>query len=109
MGRVEWIDGAALEGFILDSQDGGGGISDRPGDIPDIFHTFFGIAGKELKKYSSFVLFLFLSREKEIFEIYVFDTQGLSLMGFNGLKRIDPVYALSEDVLLRLGVRPWRL
>ena len=25
-----------------------GGIADRPGDVPDVFHTFFGLAGLSL-------------------------------------------------------------
>ncbi len=28
-----------------------GGISDRPGNMPDIFHSFFGISGLLLLKY----------------------------------------------------------
>jgi len=47
--RTAWIDGAALRDFILRCQDTeGGGISDKPGDEPDVFHTFFGIAGLAL-------------------------------------------------------------
>ena len=37
-----------------------GGIADRPGDMVDVFHTNFGIA-------------------------------GLSLLGYSGLKEVDPV------------------
>lgn len=37
-----------------------GGIADRPGDMVDVFHTNFGIA-------------------------------GLSLLGYPGLKEVDPV------------------
>lgn len=50
-----------------------GGISDRPNDEPDVYHTFFGVA-------------------------------GLSLMGFPGLKAVDPVYALPTEVVQRLGL-----
>lgn len=43
------ISKADLMGFILAAQDKEtGGISDRPGDLPDIFHTLFGIAGLSL-------------------------------------------------------------
>lgn len=53
-----------------------GGISDRPEDMVDAFHTFFGVA-------------------------------ALSLMGYEGLKPIDPVYALPVKVMNT--VRPsWR-
>ena len=41
-----WIDRAALRQFILNAQDeDDGGIADKPGNEPDVFHTFFGIAG----------------------------------------------------------------
>lgn len=50
--RLHWIDGRRLTNFILASQDTErGGISDRPGDMVDVFHTNFGIAGLSLLKY----------------------------------------------------------
>lgn len=42
------IDGERLWEFILESQDTNGGIADRPGDVADLFHTFFGLAGLAL-------------------------------------------------------------
>ena len=63
IGRTHWVDAAALEQFILSCQDelllrahpassssdsAPGGIADRPGDQPDVFHTFFGITGLAL-------------------------------------------------------------
>lgn len=51
--RVHWIDREALINFILNSQDTEkGGISDRPGDMVDVFHTCFGIAGLSLLGHS---------------------------------------------------------
>ncbi|KAF7513693.1 hypothetical protein GJ744_007744 [Endocarpon pusillum] len=47
--RLHWIDGKKLSAFILRCQDyEGGGISDRPGDMVDVFHTVFGLAGLSL-------------------------------------------------------------
>lgn len=47
--RLHWIKKEKLENFILACQDAEtGGFSDRPGDIPDPFHTLFGIAGLSL-------------------------------------------------------------
>jgi geranylgeranyl transferase type-2 subunit beta len=72
MDRVHWIDKKKLEQFILGCQDPeGGGISDRPDDAVDVFHTFFGVA-------------------------------GLSLLGYPGLKTIDPAYALPVDIVDRV-------
>lgn len=42
------IDKERLRMFILESQDVNGGIADRPGDVADLFHTFFGLAGLAL-------------------------------------------------------------
>lgn len=47
--RVGWIDREALGAYILSCQDPeGGGVSDRPGNVTDVFHTYFGIAGLSL-------------------------------------------------------------
>lgn len=51
--RLHWIDQKKLEGFILSCQDPvEGGIADRPGDMVDVFHTHFAIAGLGLMRYS---------------------------------------------------------
>lgn len=50
--RVHWIDKNKLVQFILDCQDlEKGGISDRPDDAVDVFHTYFGVAGLSLLQY----------------------------------------------------------
>jgi geranylgeranyl transferase type-2 subunit beta len=46
LGKLTWIDASKLEAFILSAQDiESGGIADRRGDVPDVFHTLFGVAG----------------------------------------------------------------
>ncbi|KAL2242458.1 UNVERIFIED_CONTAM: Geranylgeranyl transferase type-2 subunit beta 1 [Sesamum indicum] len=50
--RVHWIDKGKLVNFILDCQDKeNGGISDRPDDAVDVFHTYFGVAGLSLLEF----------------------------------------------------------
>ncbi|KAI4132703.1 MAG: hypothetical protein LQ347_002485 [Umbilicaria vellea] len=50
--RLHWIDGKKLASFILRCQDPElGGIADRPGDMVDVFHTVFGVAGLSLLQY----------------------------------------------------------
>jgi geranylgeranyl transferase type-2 subunit beta len=68
--RQHWINFEALKIFIFKAQDqdGKGGIADRPGNEPDVFHTFFGLA-------------------------------GLSLMKYNPLETVNPVYALPNSTL----------
>ena len=51
-----------------------GGISDRPENMPDVFHTFFGVA-------------------------------ALSLLGYPNFKKVDPVFALPEEVIQKLGIK----
>eukprot|EP00850_Spirogloea_muscicola_P022913 SM000318S12215 [mRNA] locus=s318:104839:107258:+ [translate_table: standard] len=47
--RLHWIHAPKLQRFILRCQDDErGGIADRPEDMVDIFHTFFGLAGLSL-------------------------------------------------------------
>eukprot|EP00980_Cylindrotheca_fusiformis_P023380 scaffold10429_cov126-Cylindrotheca_fusiformis.AAC.11 len=73
LGRVDWISRDKLATFIGKAQDPeDGGIADRPDDMPDIFHTFFGLAG--------------LSLLKKFPDSY---------------RQIDPVYALPVDVVLK--------
>ena len=81
LGRVSWIDRSRLADFILACQDPstpGGGIADRPGNVADVFHTFFGIAGLSL----------------------------LGRLGTAGESHrpIDPVYALPADLVASLGL-----
>jgi len=52
IGRLHWIDGGKLTEFILKCQDSEqGGFADRPGDMVDVFHTVFGIAGLSLLEF----------------------------------------------------------
>jgi geranylgeranyl transferase type-2 subunit beta len=52
LGKLDWIDGSKLTSFILKCQDPDhGGIADRPGDMVDVFHTVFGVAGLSLLGY----------------------------------------------------------
>lgn len=55
--ELDWISKEELAKFILSCQDPvTGGFGDRPGDLPDVFHTLFGIAGLSLMGSSSFEL-----------------------------------------------------
>lgn len=59
LAMMDWLDSSinkeSLTKFILScqgtSETSGGGFADRPGDLPDIFHTLFGIAGLSLLGY----------------------------------------------------------
>ncbi|ETS87265.1 Geranylgeranyl transferase type-2 subunit beta [Pestalotiopsis fici W106-1] len=52
IGKTHWIDRDALIKFILRCQDMElGGISDRPGNMVDVWHTVFGLTGLSLLGY----------------------------------------------------------
>jgi len=49
---LHWINQEKLKSWILQCQDTeSGGIADKPGDLVDLFHTFFGVAGLSLLGY----------------------------------------------------------
>ncbi|EXJ96256.1 geranylgeranyl transferase type-2 subunit beta [Capronia coronata CBS 617.96] len=56
LGKLHWINASQLTKFILTCQDPEhGGISDMPGDMVDVFHTVFGVAGLSLLGYPGLV------------------------------------------------------
>jgi len=67
--------------FISQCQDqDDGGISDRPTNMPDVFHTFFGISG---------LLLLDYFKDKEEFVM---------------MQAVDPTYALPCQIVQQLGL-----
>ncbi|CCE64824.1 hypothetical protein TPHA_0I03230 [Tetrapisispora phaffii CBS 4417] len=54
--KLDWINYEKLRNFILQSQDEvKGGISDRPDNEVDVFHTVFGLAGLSLMGFDDLV------------------------------------------------------
>ncbi|KAI1759044.1 geranylgerany transferase type II beta subunit [Hypoxylon sp. FL1150] len=52
LGRTHWIDREKLIKFTLTCQDAEhGGLSDRPGNMVDVWHTVFGLTGLSLLKH----------------------------------------------------------
>jgi geranylgeranyl transferase type-2 subunit beta len=83
--QTSWIDCDKLANFIVKCQDkDDGGISDRPGNMADIFHTYFGICGLLLLGY--------FGRQPDAERYAAFDN-------------IDPTYALPTKVVKRLGLK----
>ncbi|KAJ6139833.1 hypothetical protein N7471_006319 [Penicillium samsonianum] len=51
--RLHWIDGEKLAAFVLQCQDSdAGGFADRPGNMVDVYHTHFSLAGLSLLKFN---------------------------------------------------------
>merc|ERR1711862_189967 len=77
--RMEWINQSKLVHFILKCQDDeDGGIADRPNNVGDAYHSFFGISGLSLLGY-------------------------FSKYPDKKYRRIDPVYAMTTGVVQNLN------
>ena len=84
----------------------GGGIGDRPGNMPDPFHTFFGLAGLSL------LVQEFRSRlgphltPGELDRLGDLETELLADQDgeLRRLKPIDPVWALPRETVIREGL-----
>ena len=75
--------------FILACQDGDtGGISDRPGDMSDPFHTLFGVAGLSLLR----------SHRGED-----------CLKHLSSLTPVNPVFCMAQETIDKLELQPMRL
>lgn len=91
LGKTDWISREALESFIESCQDAeSGGIADAPGNYPDVWHTFFGIAGLSLLR---------CSRDDIL---TMFECRSAPAAFDRGLQQIiDPRYAMPVSVLIR--------
>lgn len=92
--QVSWIDRERLADYILRCQDADdGGISDRPGNMSDIFHTFFGVSGLLLLDRCAAGYGAANSTDTE----------------FAAFGQIDPAYALPVSVVERMKVKSQRM
>eukprot|EP00981_Chlorochromonas_danica_P001646 scaffold360_cov186-Ochromonas_danica.AAC.1 len=110
LGRTSFIDREKLCDFILACQEGeGGGIADRPSDLSDIFHTFFGICGLLLSEYFSSILIKRIENKQKTDGENTTDDDLETIEEVENLqsvlKQIDPTYALPREVVKRLGLR----
>jgi geranylgeranyl transferase type-2 subunit beta len=99
LGRLRWIDHAKMRRYILACQDDEtGGVADRPGDVPDPFHTLFGVAGLSLMAHGP-------GAEVDACE------DGDALIKDEEVKKhrdllaeVDPVFCMPKRVIQRLGI-----
>jgi len=55
LGKLAWIDRKKLGAYIISCQDKeDGGFADRPGNVADVFHCYFGMAGLSLLGFGNF-------------------------------------------------------
>ncbi|KAH9583484.1 Rab geranylgeranyltransferase [Schistosoma haematobium] len=104
-GRLTWINQTDLTRFILASQDDQtGGIADKPGNIPDPFHTLFGLAGLSLL--AQVDSYFSSPRKMENGVSGVEDPAFVALqMARNNLKTINPVLCMPQYIIDRLQLK----
>ncbi|KAJ6662623.1 hypothetical protein lerEdw1_011760 [Lerista edwardsae] len=88
IGRLHWIDREKLRSFILACQDEEtGGFADRPGDM------------------ASYLLSVISLNLVDPFHT-CFGIAGLSLLGEEQIKLVNPVFCMPEEILQRISVQP---
>jgi len=87
-----------------------GGISDRPGNYVDVFHTNFGICGtagglaSHTEKWASTP-----PDHSHACGCSTVLAAGLSLLGYDGLRPVNPVYCMRQDIIDRCGLGKYLL
>ncbi|KAL3321060.1 hypothetical protein Ciccas_000262 [Cichlidogyrus casuarinus] len=108
LGKINWINQLDLVDFILSSQDDElGGIADRPGDMPDPYHTLFGIAGVSLLARSGID-----SSDEQTTIVKAtknhskYDQELRDVLSYANthIRIVNPVFCLPEYVIERLGL-----
>ena len=106
IGRSSWISRRKLATFILECQDNeDGGIADRPGNLADIFHTYFGVAGLSLLHYFECEDLNYGGNGKESTLKGNSTSKKNSSSEFTHYIYIDPVYALPSTVVEKLQLK----
>ena len=84
--------------FILSCQDEvAGGLGDQPGNMVDIFHTFFGICGLSLLQYFKDEQEVNPSEETEL------PTTEL-ILNYAKIRDVNPTFALPADVVAKYNL-----
>jgi geranylgeranyl transferase type-2 subunit beta len=81
LGRLDWISKGKLSEYILACQDREGGIADRPGDVVDVYHTFFGIGGLSMTGWPDLIA---------VDPAYAMPTPLLERVGLSTYARTEP-------------------
>ena len=119
---LEHVDADLLGWWLCERQVKAGGLNGRPEKLPDVCYSWWVLSTLSVLKRSHWIdrpaLAKFILRcqdpqkggisdrpndEPDVYHTF-FGVAGLSLMGFPGLKPVDPVYALPTETTERLGL-----
>eukprot|EP00740_Mantoniella_antarctica_P025618 CAMPEP_0198683586 /NCGR_PEP_ID=MMETSP1468-20131203/10862_1 /TAXON_ID=1461545 /ORGANISM="Mantoniella sp, Strain CCMP1436" /LENGTH=315 /DNA_ID=CAMNT_0044427711 /DNA_START=1 /DNA_END=948 /DNA_ORIENTATION=- len=121
-GGLQHVDADLLGWWLCERQVKAGGLNGRPEKLPDVCYSWWVLSSLSILKRLHWIdqgaLARFILRcqdpqkggisdrpndEPDVYHTF-FGVAGLSLMGFPGLKAVDPVYALPTEVVQRLGL-----
>jgi len=116
------VDADLLGWWLCERQVKAGGLNGRPEKLPDVCYSWWVLSSLSLCDRLAWIdqdaLARFILRcqdpqkggiadrpddEPDVYHTF-FGLAGLSLMGFPGLKKIDPAYALPAETIRRLGL-----
>ena len=116
------VDADLLGWWLCERQVKAGGLNGRPEKLPDVCYSWWVLSSLSLCDRLAWIdqdaLARFILRcqdpqkggiadrpddEPDVYHTF-FGLAGLSLMGFPGLKKIDPAYALPVETIRRIGL-----
>ncbi|GAD96944.1 geranylgeranyl transferase type 2 subunit beta [Paecilomyces variotii No. 5] len=116
-GRLDLVDKDRLGSWLSERQLENGGLNGRPEKLEDACYSWWTAASLAMigrlhwingDKLTAFVLRCqdpeaggIADRPGHMVDVYhtVFSIAGLSLLGYNGLKEVDPVYCMPKDII----------
>ncbi|XP_037516896.1 geranylgeranyl transferase type-2 subunit beta [Rhipicephalus sanguineus] len=123
LGRLHHINADLLGWWLCERQLPSGGLNGRPEKLPDVCYSWWVLASLKIigrlhwidkEKLQNFILASqdeetggFGDRPGDMVDPFhtLFGLAGLSLLGDERLKPVNPVFCMSEEVVARLGVR----
>lgn len=118
--RLDVVDTDSLAWWLAERQVENGGLNGRPEKLPDVCYSWWVLSSLAILKKTDWIdaqkLRHFIlsaqdsekggiaDREGDEVDVFhtVFGICGLSLLGFENLKEVDPIYCLTKDTLKKL-------
>lgn len=122
LNRLSYVDADKLGWWLCERQLPSGGLNGRPEKLPDVCYSWWVLSSLKIigrlhwidkEKLVEFILATqdeetggFSDRPGNIVDPFhtVFGLAGLSLLGFENIKRVNPVFCLPEDHVERLRI-----
>ncbi|KAF5369912.1 hypothetical protein D9758_001038 [Tetrapyrgos nigripes] len=121
--RLDEVDVPTLSWWLAERQLPNGGLNGRPEKLEDVCYSFWVLSAMSIlnkvhwidaEKLTSFILSAqdtdnggIADRPGDMPDVFhtLFGVAGLSILGYPGLKDLDPVYCMPADLIERMGLR----